>query len=161
MVQLLLEQRAASRAMFSKDISTSITWRLSELVLDQAHRHEWTFCSWNRSHWNIAIQIVELNGNKSEICCSLHYIVLISMYFFLHVPFTHTDTQIVSLYDVQFWISRKHGPCLRGSPSDAFSHAMELLDSWTSWGSYSKTQGASKAFESSRVSWRFWNRWLL
>lgn len=123
--------------------------RLSELVLDQAHRHEWTFCSWNRSHWNIAIQIVESNGNKSEICCSLHYIeiVMISMYFLLHVLFlnVHTQTQIVSLYDVLFWTSRKHGPCLRGSPSDAFSHAMELLDSWTSWGSYAKTQGASKA----------------
>lgn len=154
MVQLLLEQRAASRAMFSKDISTSITWRLSELVLelgrDQAHRHEWTFCSWNRSHWNIAIQIVQSKGNKSEICSSLHYIVMISMYFLLHIlcfkcTHTHTQTQIVSLYDVLFWTSRKHGPCLRGSPSDAFSHAMELLDRWTSWGSYAKTQGASKA----------------
>lgn len=101
MVQLLLEQRAASRAMFSKDISTSITWRLSELVLelgrDQAHRHEWTFCSWNRSHWNIAIQIVQSKGNKSEICSSLHYIVMISMYFLLHIlcfkcTHTHTDT---------------------------------------------------------------------
>lgn len=65
-------------------------------------------------------------------------------YIFLNVH-THTDTQIVSLYNVLFWILRKHGPCLSGSPSDAFSHAMELLGSWTSWSPYAKTQGASKA----------------
>lgn len=153
MVQLLLEQRAASRAMFSKDISTSITYcddcqslswikhtgMSGLLVPETAVIETLLFRLWNRTA-----------TNRKFAVPYIAYIVMISMYFFLHIHFfkcthTHTDTQIVSLYNVLFWILRKHGPCLGGSPSDAFSHAMELLGSWTSWSPYAKTQGASKA----------------
>ncbi len=80
---------------------------------------------------------------------------------------THTDTQthrwqIVSLYNVLFFLDFKETlRVFRGSPSDAFSHAMELLDRWTSWGSYAKTQGASKAVWVVKSVVMVLNRWLL
>ena len=134
-----------------------LLWRLSELVLDQAHRHEWTFCSWNRSHSNTAIQIVESNGNKSEICCSLHcddfHVFLFKCTFFVDVH-THTDCKFVCCTVLDFKetlrVSVAPHPMLSRMPWSFLivgRRGVHML----------RPKELPRRFESSSVSWWFWN----
>ena len=135
MVQLLLEQRAASRAMFSNVfwafriflprslIATIVraclgTWKGSStqawvdflFLRPQSFKHCYSDCGIERQ------QIID--GNLLFLTFTLSWFPCISFFMYIfHFLNVHTHTQTHRLYvcimiSVLFWILRKHGPCL-------------------------------------------------
>ena len=101
------------------------------------------FRLWNRKATNnrrkFAVPCITLSLSP---CISFYMCILLNAHTHRHTDTQMTDCKFIQRPVLDFKETLR---VFRGSPSDAFSHAMELLDRWTSWGSYAKTQGASKA----------------